>query len=219
MYHPLCSGPDDIPSMVALVPSHGQTRREDHSKVHHDAEQDEGAGPQGEVVEVIAGQRTGHGRRLQVELHLCQQHSRVVWNSSTYIKTLAAPIGFPSGIPSMPIFKYVNKCWATEILSIGLRRSMCLVCHCRFFGTGLNYYCREKTFAFPSVLRPSSTLPHPLHVVTPHMGPLGPSPGGGMPPPPLTGDGILGGNTPTPGGMMPTPPFMRVTSGEIYELF
>ena len=61
---------------------------------------------------------------------------RVVWNSSPYIKTLTAPIGFPSGIPSTPIFKYLNKCRGTEVLSIEPRLLMFLVSHIRIFGTG-----------------------------------------------------------------------------------
>ena len=34
----------------------GKARGEDHEEDHHDAEQDEGAGSEGEVVQVAAGQ-------------------------------------------------------------------------------------------------------------------------------------------------------------------
>lgn len=47
--------------------------------------------------------------------------------------------------------------------------------------------------------RPSSTIPHQLHSVNPHMGP--------------SGIGPSTANTPTPGGSQGAPAFMRVTSG------
>ncbi len=59
-------GPHGVPAVDPLGASHGPPGAEDHPQDHHDAEQDEGAGPQGEELKVAAGERARHGRRLQV---------------------------------------------------------------------------------------------------------------------------------------------------------
>lgn len=47
----------------------GASGREDHPEDDHDAEQDEGVGPEGAILQVFAGQCLGHGRRLPAVLH------------------------------------------------------------------------------------------------------------------------------------------------------
>ncbi len=62
------SGTNGVPAVDPVDAAHGAPRAEDHPQDHHDAEQDEGAGPEGAVLQVAAGQRTRHGRRLQAVL-------------------------------------------------------------------------------------------------------------------------------------------------------
>ena len=50
-------GEDAVSPVDPLDPENGPARGEDHPKDHHDAEQDEGARPQGEVLQVAVGQR------------------------------------------------------------------------------------------------------------------------------------------------------------------
>lgn len=58
-----------LPTMDPMGPPHGPARRKDHKENHHDAEQDEGAGPQGAVLQKPPGQRARHGRRLPALVH------------------------------------------------------------------------------------------------------------------------------------------------------
>ena len=46
---------------------------EDNAEDDHDAEQDEGAGPEGEVLQEPAGQRPGHGWWFPTFLHTATQ--------------------------------------------------------------------------------------------------------------------------------------------------
>ena len=57
-----CVGADAVPAVDPLGAADGAAGGEDHAEDHHDAEQDEGARPQGEVLQVAAGQRARHGR-------------------------------------------------------------------------------------------------------------------------------------------------------------
>ena len=50
--------------MDPLVPKNVSTRREDHQEDNHDAEEDEGDGAEGDLLQVAAGQRAGHRRQL-----------------------------------------------------------------------------------------------------------------------------------------------------------
>ena len=63
-----CLGADAVPAVDPLGAADGPAGGEDHEEDDHDAEQDEGAGPQGEVLQVAAGQCARHGRRLRAEL-------------------------------------------------------------------------------------------------------------------------------------------------------
>ena len=50
-------GEDAVSPVDPLDPENGPAWGEDHEEDHHDAEQDEGARPQGEVLQVAVGQR------------------------------------------------------------------------------------------------------------------------------------------------------------------
>ena len=56
-----CSGEDFVSAVDSLGAEDGETRGEDHEEDNNDAEQDEGAGSEGEVVQVAAGQCSWHG--------------------------------------------------------------------------------------------------------------------------------------------------------------
>ena len=60
------AGADRVPAVDPVGAANGSSRREDHAEDHHDPEQDEGARPAGQVLQVAPRQRPGHGRRLQV---------------------------------------------------------------------------------------------------------------------------------------------------------
>ena len=47
--------------MVAMVTSHEQTRGENHQEDHHDGKQDEGAGHEGDILQVSVVQCAGYG--------------------------------------------------------------------------------------------------------------------------------------------------------------
>ena len=57
---PVSSGPCHIPAVDPLVPQDVPPRREDHQEDNHDAEEDEGDGAEGDILQVAAGQRSGH---------------------------------------------------------------------------------------------------------------------------------------------------------------
>ena len=59
-----CSGSNSLPPVDTIDPENVSSRRKNHQEDHHDAEQDEGVGPEGALLQVAAGQRLGHGRRL-----------------------------------------------------------------------------------------------------------------------------------------------------------
>ena len=59
--------------MDPLGAEDGPAGGEDHQEDHHDAEQDEGAGPEGEVLQVVTCQRARHGRRLPAVLNTAPQ--------------------------------------------------------------------------------------------------------------------------------------------------
>ena len=48
--------------MAALAPQDGAARGEDHQEDHHDGQEDEGAGHQGDLLQVVALQCSGYGR-------------------------------------------------------------------------------------------------------------------------------------------------------------
>lgn len=50
-------GEDAVSPVDPLDPENGPAWGENHPEDHHDAEQDEGARPQGEVLQVAVGQR------------------------------------------------------------------------------------------------------------------------------------------------------------------
>ena len=50
-----CSGADAVPSVDPLGAADGPAGGEDHEEDDHDAEQDEGAGGEGEVLKVVSG--------------------------------------------------------------------------------------------------------------------------------------------------------------------
>ena len=49
-------GTNSVPPVDPLGPQDGQARGEDHQEDDNDAEQDEGAGPEREVLQVAAGE-------------------------------------------------------------------------------------------------------------------------------------------------------------------
>ena len=53
-------GPRNIPAVDPLVPQNVSARREDHQEDNHDAEEDEGDGAEGDLLQVAAGQRARH---------------------------------------------------------------------------------------------------------------------------------------------------------------
>ena len=55
------SGAGAVPAVDPLAPSDVSAWGEDHQEDHHDAEQDEGARPQGKVIQVPARQRPRYG--------------------------------------------------------------------------------------------------------------------------------------------------------------
>ena len=61
-----CPGPRHISPVDPLVPENVSTRGEDHQEDNHDAEEDEGDGAEGDLLQVAAGQRSGHWRPVPV---------------------------------------------------------------------------------------------------------------------------------------------------------
>ena len=59
-------GGDSVPPVPPLAPDDAEARQEDHQEDHHDAEEAQGAGQDGAHLQVVAGQRSGHGGQLQV---------------------------------------------------------------------------------------------------------------------------------------------------------
>ena len=59
-------GPRNISTVDPLVPQNVSTRREDHQEDNHDAEEDEGDGAEGDLLQVAAGERSGHWRQLPI---------------------------------------------------------------------------------------------------------------------------------------------------------
>ena len=55
------SGKDAVPAVAALVVEDVQAGGEADTEDHHDAEQDEAAGHEGDLVPLSAGQCAGHG--------------------------------------------------------------------------------------------------------------------------------------------------------------
>ena len=56
------AGGRHLPPVAPLAPQDGQAGREDHQEDHHDGQEDEGAGHQGDLLQVVTFQCTGHGR-------------------------------------------------------------------------------------------------------------------------------------------------------------
>ena len=60
-YHYLfSSGAADIPTVHTVVPADVAAGGEDHEEDNHDAEEDEGDGAEGDLLQVAAGQRARH---------------------------------------------------------------------------------------------------------------------------------------------------------------
>ena len=51
------AGTQRVPALAALALEDEPAQEEDHQEDHHDAEQDEGAGAEGEDLQELAGQR------------------------------------------------------------------------------------------------------------------------------------------------------------------
>ena len=54
------SGAADIPTVHTVVPADVAAGGEDHEEDNHDAEEDEGDGAEGDLLQVAAGQRARH---------------------------------------------------------------------------------------------------------------------------------------------------------------
>ena len=59
-------GPRNISPVDPMVPQNVSAGREDHQEDNHDAEEDEGNGAEGDLLQVAAGQRSRHRRQLPV---------------------------------------------------------------------------------------------------------------------------------------------------------
>ena len=53
-------GPRHISAVDPLVPENVSAGREDHQEDNHDAEEDEGDGAEGDLLQVAAGERSRH---------------------------------------------------------------------------------------------------------------------------------------------------------------
>ena len=59
-YYVFSSGAADIPTVHTVVPADVAAGGEDHEEDNHDAEEDEGDGAEGDLLQVAAGQRARH---------------------------------------------------------------------------------------------------------------------------------------------------------------
>ena len=71
----VAAGTNSLPSMDPLGAEDGSAWGEDHQEDHYDAEQDEGAGPQREILQVTSCQCSGHGWRFRAVLLTATQSS------------------------------------------------------------------------------------------------------------------------------------------------
>ena len=62
------TGENNISPMDPLGAENGQAWREDHQEDHHDAEEVEGAGQNGERVQITLGERPRHGGQFQISI-------------------------------------------------------------------------------------------------------------------------------------------------------
>ena len=61
-------GSNSVPPIPSLVVDDVKTWQEDHQEDHHDAEEVEGAGQDGERVQITLGERPRHGGQFQISI-------------------------------------------------------------------------------------------------------------------------------------------------------